>query len=271
LTDTSTDQPKIPELVLSFDNARPLAVADLGELFSAIAGDYRQLTRGRTLAVARLETGSLYAYLRDALNEFAPYAKDALELVKAAKGVKDFALTLTGLFRHAKEHPGDLGELKLRRRVGERSIEAMVKIAAGSQSVVELHHETGDGEIIDLKVTPIEAIHIKENTRPQRAKSRSAKTLPQRAGNEPPRGSLSVQPELFQSFDDADSLLRLYGPLNAYRGSVAEPAAIATLAKLLISTGLGALIPVIASNLEERGRHKVAEMLRAEARSQSRG
>ena len=27
----------------------------------------------RTLVVTRLETGSLYAYLRDALHEFAPY------------------------------------------------------------------------------------------------------------------------------------------------------------------------------------------------------
>ena len=129
-----------------------------------MARDYRLATRGRTLVVARLEAGSLYAYLRDALHEFPPYSQYALETVKAFKGIKEFAQTLTGLFGRVKEHPGTLGEIKRRRRVGAKSIEAIVKISAVSHSVVELRHETGDGEIIDLKVTPVEAIHIREHS-----------------------------------------------------------------------------------------------------------
>jgi hypothetical protein len=275
LTDASSDR-TAPELVLIFDNARPLAAADLGDLFSAMARDYRLATRGRTLVVARLETGSLYAYVRDALHEFAPYSQYALETVKAFKGIKEFAQTLTGLFGRVKEHPGTLGELKRRRRVGAKSIEAIVKIAAVSHSVVELRHETSDGEIIDLKVTPVEAIHIREHSaQPSSLPFPPTPTLiPLTGGNAGPPTSLPIIPDLFQPSDYADSLVRLYDRRDAKGGSATESdirALVAVLANSLISVGHGSLISVIASDLEGRGYSNLAQILRAEAQSQNRG
>jgi hypothetical protein len=274
LTDAFVDQPAIPELILAFHTARPLAAAELGELLSALAGDYRRFARGRTLVVARLETGSLYAYLRDALNEVAPYGNYALEIIKAGKGIKEFAQTLRGLLERTKHRPDTLGKSKRPRLVGARSIEAMVKSAAGSQSVIELRHETGDGEIIDLKVTPIEAIRIQEDARTHLTKSPSAQTIklaPPTGNQIGPGVNNAFTPELFQSSDYADSLARLYGPLGAKAGSAAEVdvrAAVAALANSLISVGLGSIIFVIASNLEGRGHNNLAQMLRAEAQSQ---
>ena len=250
MNDAPADQ-KTPELVLIFDNARPLAAADLGELFSAMARDYRQLTRGSTLVVARLETGSLLAYLRDALTEITPYGQDALTVIKAFTDLKEFLLRLKGLFGRVREHPG---ELKHRRRIGTKSLEAFVKIAAVSNTVVELHYEIGEGERIDLKVTPVEAIRIQE-----------LKTV---------LSSPSTTPSLFQPSAYVDSLAHLYGPLEAKAGPIAETdirAAMAALANSLISIGRGSLVPVIASDLERRGYPNLARILRAEAQSLRRG
>jgi hypothetical protein len=267
LTDAFSDQPAPPELVLVLDNVRPLPAADLGELFSTMARDYRQLTRGRTLVVTRLETGSLHAYLQDALNQVAPYAKDVLEVVKAAKGIKEFARTLTEIFGRVKEHPSTLSQLKSRRRAGARSIEAIVKIAAESQSEVDLHHETADGGIIDLKVTPIEAIRIREEARAHLASLPPAQTLARLTGNDATSKSLQSTPALFQPSDYADSLVRVRG------SSLVEAdvhTVVAALADSLTSVGLGSLISMIASNLEGRGHHDLAQMLRGATKSQNR-
>ena len=237
-----------------------------------MARDYRQLTRGRTLVVARLETGSLHAYLQDAFNQVAPYAKGALEVVKAAKGIKEFARTLTEILGRAKEHPSTLDQLKSCRRAGARSIEAIVKIAAASQSEVHLHHETADSEIIDLKVTPIEAIRIREEATAHLASLPSAQTLAAVTGDEATARFLQSAPARLQPSDYADSLVRLYGPLNAKSSSIAEadvPTVLAALAELMKSVGLGSLISEIASDLEGRGHHDFARMLRGATKSQN--
>jgi hypothetical protein len=220
-------------------------------------------------------TGSFCAYLRDALDAFAPYGKDALEIVKAVKGIEAFAQTLTGVFVRAKEHPDALNEARNRRRVGARSIEAIVKIAAKSQSVVELRHWTADGEIMDLKVTPIEAVQIREDARVHHASIPSSKTLTRAelTGNKAPPISLQTTPTLFQPSDYADSLARVYGRLDAKGGSVVDAevrTAVAAVTNSLTSARLGSLISGIASNLEVRGRYNLAQMLRVEMQAQNR-
>ncbi len=238
-----------------------------------MARDYRQLTRGRTLVVIRLETGSLYAYLQDAFNQVAPYTKDALEIAKATKGIKEFARTLTEIFGRAKEHPDTLGQLKSWRHASARSIVAILKIAAESQSEIELREKTADSEITILKVTPIEAIRIREEARVHLASLPSPKALARLPGNEATSRSLLSTPTLFQPSDYADNLVRLYGPLNAKGSSFAESdirTVVAALANSLTSVGLGSLISMIASDLEGRGHHNLAQMLRAETKPQHR-
>jgi hypothetical protein len=198
--------------------------------------------------------------------------KDALEVVKAAKGMKEFARTLTDIFGRAKERPGTLDQLKSRRRAGARSIEAIVRIAAESQSEVDLHYETADSEIIDLKVTPIDAISIREQAKAHLA-SLPAHSPARLTGNEAASTSLQSAPALFQPSDYADSLVRLYGPLNATGSSPSEAdvrAVLTALADSLTSVGLGSLISIIASNLEGRGHHDLARILRAATKAQNR-
>jgi hypothetical protein len=180
--------------------------------------------------------------------------------------------TLAGVFGRVKKQPGALAELRNQRQVGAKSIEAVVKIAAKSQSVVQLHHRTADGETIDLKVTPVEAIQIRENAKVARASlpSPRSQTLARLPGeNSPP---ISYQPALFPPSDYAGILTNAYTRLDAKGGSAADTdvrPAVAALSQSLISAGLGSLVSEIASSLEVQGHYDLAQMLRAELRSQN--
>jgi hypothetical protein len=112
------ESPQTPQLVLTLRNERPILAADLGKLFTALASDYRRLNRGRTLVVTELHTGTILAHLQEALDAIAPYAKTGLDLLKAAKNLKQFAEILRGFIGKAKDHPeeGDLFQKKPSRR-----------------------------------------------------------------------------------------------------------------------------------------------------------
>lgn len=74
------------DLVLTFNHEQPITAAQLGELFAALARDYRQFTSGRSLVVTRIESGSLIALLQDAIVFLAPHLRTAVEVAKAIKG-----------------------------------------------------------------------------------------------------------------------------------------------------------------------------------------
>jgi hypothetical protein len=141
--------------------------------------------------------------------------------------------------------------------------------------VVELRHEIGDGEIIDLKVTPVEAIHIQKHPA-QPSSLPSPQTPPligSTGGNAGGAISLPSIPGLFQPSEYADTLVRLCARRNAKGGSATEieiRALVTALANSLISFGRGSLISVIAPDLESRGYSNPARILRAEAQSQNR-
>src|SRR5690349_18680832 len=138
-------------IVLIIDNETPIPAADLGELFSAFARDYRDLSRGRTLMVVRLEQGSTFIEWTDAIFTSAGhYLKGIAEAAKAIKSLADLALTLKSLFgKHEKPKSPTAG--RKRKKPGDRTAEAIAKIAAENGCGVRLKHTSSDGETLEFE------------------------------------------------------------------------------------------------------------------------
>jgi hypothetical protein len=144
-------RPQQPELVLELRNERPISVGDLSELLGSLARDYRQISHGHELVVVRLFEGSLIAFFRDA-SELAGGVNDLIEFGKTVASVLSGAL-------------GGLGAavwFRGRKKVGARTVESLTKIAAASDSRVELRYKGVEGDRLFLRITPSEARHVQE-------------------------------------------------------------------------------------------------------------
>jgi hypothetical protein len=73
------------ELTIVFDGKQHFDIGDVAGLFISLSADYRKISGGRKLVLIRLEIGSLFAALQDAVVAATPYARSALETAKAAK------------------------------------------------------------------------------------------------------------------------------------------------------------------------------------------
>jgi hypothetical protein len=62
------------QLVITIDCETAPSAADVGELFVALARDYKDITKGRSLVVARIEQGSIIAILTDWASQALPYS-----------------------------------------------------------------------------------------------------------------------------------------------------------------------------------------------------
>jgi hypothetical protein len=151
------------ELMLRIADGRPLQASELGELLSALARDYRQMNRGRSLAVVRIETGSLLIFLQDAVLAAKPLLSDAVEIAKGGKALLDFAKGIEDLIGKKKTPSTDLAEG--RKEGPYRSIEAMVKTAADAGSELTIKHVANDGESLEVHLTPKDAVEIRARTR----------------------------------------------------------------------------------------------------------
>jgi hypothetical protein len=244
------------ELVVTFANERPLSSDDLGELFIALARDYRQLTGGRTLVVVRVETGSLYAAFTDAVALVAPYAHDAVELAKAAKGISDFARVLGRLISPPRSSSKIFG--RGRKAPGVRSAESLLRIAVNSGSEVIIKHTTAKGETFEAHVTPVEATRLRDEAEARRV------SLPAPKG----RAQLAKPPlalELYKPSEIADSLAQLYDE-RAKTGQTSDlEAVIAAVSATPRNAGAGHFLEMIANDLFGRGLHELAAIMRAEA------
>jgi hypothetical protein len=155
------------------------------------------------------------------------------------------------LIGRAKE-PGGAGEIWVSKRKfrGSRSVESLIKVAAASHSEVTVKHLTVDGDSYEVKVTPIEAIKIREETKIQRTLTRLGRT----PVGEDPRAAeiaaaLAVNARSFAIFGDS--------------GAEEIVSAIAT---TLRNANLEHLLEHIAADLARRGLADIAEMVRAELR-----
>jgi hypothetical protein len=95
------------ELILTIDYETPPPADDLGDLFTALGRDYRDLTGGRILVVTRVESGSLVATLTDLAIAAAPYVQGAIAAGAAIKGIADLVKLLKSLLGKDKSGQPD--------------------------------------------------------------------------------------------------------------------------------------------------------------------
>lgn len=244
------------ELILTLDSERPLSAEELGAVFSALARDYREMTRGRSLVVVRVESGSIIAILTDAALAVAPYAAGSLAVIGGINALFEFAKNLNKWFGYAKkprnEHEGLYrGE---ERSPGQRSVEEIIKIAAKTRSHVRVQHKTERGETLDVELTP------------QEAKS-ARKQLRAKGGTKKIRRTTTTATLSDEQVEDAIAHMRRMwesSPSPAEAHPVVE-----AIVAVLKATGAGSLLPKIASELEIRGLHEIAHAVRQHIRPTS--
>jgi hypothetical protein len=231
---------EIPELVLTLRNELKISAADLGELFTALARDYERINRGRILVVVHLEAGSLVAILQ----EIAPYAKMGLDLVRAAKNLKEFVLILWEFIRKAKDHPKESDLFRRKKSPGIRSAEKLLQIAINSCAEVEFERKSPDGEEIRFRVRPSDAMQIRKQAEtPPPERPRNTKRLE------------SGQPMIDAA---ADKLIAAGAP-----DSATAEAIVSALALALDDADVKGVLEAIAVRLNERGHYSLAAAVRA--------
>ena len=146
------------ELIVTLSFETPPRADDLGELLTALARDYRDMTKGRVLVATRLEFGSTIIWLKDLAQHALPYVKDALEVAKGVKAIADFARLLNDWLNRAKS-----GKAKKqlyhrgRKPPALRSIEAIIKIAASAGGTIRIKHIGANGETFEVEMTSTQA------------------------------------------------------------------------------------------------------------------
>jgi len=239
---------EIPRLKLVLDNSRPVSAAELGRLLSALASDYKKMTRGQTLVVTRVQAGSIWIWLQSALSDLEPIGKAALGAAKAAKGIREFADALTAAIKPTKKPLAALPspspsypDLK--------SARSLLKLAVDSGSVVEFEHIASGGERIGFKVTPVEA--AARQSEMEEARVAESRLAPQIAYHAPPQIAADRLAQLAQA-----------GP----EGMVAVEEAVAIIAGSLRGQGLEYALSPLADELDGRGLYQLAEIVRAAIR-----
>jgi hypothetical protein len=243
------------QLIIAIDFETPPRADDLGDLFTALARDYRDMSRGRVLVVASMEHGSIIAVLKDWALLAAPHIKDAIEVAKGVKALADFAKFLKDWIDRVKSGKAKKQLYRRGRKArGQRSIEAIVKIAANSGSALRVKHTTAKGEILEVELSAPQAIKVRDEALAEQNAALEAEHLPH-------LGSASVElPEVQQAIG------RLYAPSAVRLSSSEAQAIITTLVKVLQAAGLENLILQIAADLASRGLHELASELKARAR-----
>lgn len=142
------------ELIITIRYDVPLPAVELGELFAAIARDYRAFTNGRSLVVSRIESGSIRTTLIDMAMAAAPYVKDAVEFAKGVKALADFTKLIKDLLD--KVNPGTSSEQpkSLSKSPAHRTFARAFKMSIESNCDVELKMTSSNGDVIEAKITP---------------------------------------------------------------------------------------------------------------------
>lgn len=225
---------------------------DLGELFAALARDYKDFTKGRVLAVASIELGSIIATLTDWAVQTIPYAKDAVELAKGAKALADFGKILKEWIDGAKTGKKKLPRPRGRKTPGQRSIEAIVKIAAVNGRAVRLKHTSVKGETFEVEMSGTQVAALREELLSPQTRVVDFNDVPHVAG------AKVGLPDLRQAID------RLYQPgIDLSSGSA--DTIIDALVQVLQAANLSYVIPEIVADLSNRGMHAMASALEARA------
>ncbi len=241
------------ELILKLDFERTPSAEDLGEIFSALARDYHEMSKGRTLVVIRVESGSIIATLTDSALVWVPAGIGAgLAVMTAINTLAVFANNLKTWFDYAKSHEEKKRLYRKRKKSpGQRPVEAIIKAA----SQVSMKYNPTKGEALEVELTFAETIHAREQLHTDDIKKTRRKPM-QRIQRSAPEIQKTIE-QLEQVGAQNLSPTEIHAVVNA-------------IVSVLKATGAGYLLPQIASELEMHGFHSIAHTLRQHIRS-SRG
>lgn len=240
------------QLIITIDYETAPRADDLGELFTALARDYKDVTKGRVLVVKSIENGSIIATLTDWAIQTIPYVKDAVEFARGAKALADFGKVLKEWIDGAKTGKKKLPQRRSRKSQGQRSVQAIVRIAADEGRAVRVKHTTPKGETFEVEMSGPQAIKLTEEAFSSQTRVVEFNDAPRIAG-----AKLAL-PDVRQAID------RLYEP-GIDLSSGGEGAIIDALIVVLQAANLSYLIPQIAADLSNRGMHALASALQDRA------
>jgi hypothetical protein len=246
------------QLIITIEYETAPRTDDLGELFVALARDYKDMTKGRVLVISSIHQGSIWATLTDWALVAAPYLKDAVEFAKGAKALADFGKLLKEQITSAKSpEPKKRGQPRRRKKTGHRSLEAIVKLAADNGRAVRVKHTSAKGETLEVEMSGETAILIREE-------ALSAAAEPREDISERPPRAQAASPDVNKAFG------QLYSPTAAGLSVSEAQAVIDVVVDVLQGAGLGYILPQIAADLSNKGFLTLASALAAKL-NQSRG
>jgi hypothetical protein len=230
------------QLIITIDYTTAPRADDLGELFAALARDYKDTTMGRVLVVYSIQQGSIRAILTDWPLQATPYIKDAVEIAKGAKALADFGKLLTGLI-HGANSPETkaLSPPRRRKKPGQRSVEAILKIAAENGRAVRVKHTSPKGETLEVEMNAETAIRIREEMLSDAPAPREV-LIPERL-SQSSGAELNVRKVLEQ----------LYSPTAADLSVSDAQVVIDVFVDVLQGAGLGYVLPQIVMDLSNKG------------------
>jgi len=248
--------PSQGQLVFTFRNKQPIAAVALARFLSAMARDYSKLTRGRSLAVSQVESGSIILHVQDAVAAAAalapvvvPLAKDAVDLIQAGEALAKFAKSVRGAFWKAKESP----QATLQKGGALSTIAAAVEVAADAGAELKVDYAGRETDAFSLRMTPPEAVKIREEAASVREQQRML------AASEVPL--LLQAPAATTVGDHADALEQAFRMLPATGSDENLRAMMRALVATLRAVGLDYMVSTISTELSSRGQYGLAQAL----------
>jgi hypothetical protein len=241
------------QLVIVIDyTIRPRA-DDIGALLSALAKDYKTVSKGRVLVVASIDHGSIIATLVDWAFQAIPYVKGTIEIAKGAKALADFGKLLKDGINAAKSpNSTKLPQASGGKRSVHRSVRALVKTAAENGCDIRVKHTGADGEIFEVEMTAHQAVEAQVIL--EVPKAIPMDTVEREA----------VVPRLPIL---SEAIGRLHDPEAAAYSVTEVQGLVDSLFEILQASRLTELIPQLAADLSQKGLFALADALQAKMHS----
>jgi len=240
------------ELTIIFDYERRPTARELGDVLSAIGRDYEDTSHDRTLVVTKIENGSIIIVLKDFAMTAWPYVAGTVATMAGINAVLKFYEHLKQWLGKAKT-PDEPSRLfgRGRKAPGQRSVEAIVKTAAGSGSHVRVRHIDVSGETLEAELTPAQAVQAVAHA-DARTKEHKTAELP----------SMSIEVEQ-PKIDEVIAQLSVIDDQNISTSQL--NIIVGVVVGVLLTAGAGHLIRRIAGDLEAKGLGRVADAVKSHA------
>jgi len=151
------------QLTIYFGTEEPFSAQGLGQLFSALAADYKRFTNGAELVLLSAEAGSLKLRLgaiAAAATTVGGVYLTADKAVDRFNRLYDFGKNVSEIIEYAQK--GRPEPMPRSQKAPSKSAQAILETAAASKSRLRLDYSSPDGERLILELDPqqVEQAHL---------------------------------------------------------------------------------------------------------------